>query len=103
MFALEENAVRALTLPHPTLLFAAIHIVLGRRKGEGGAGAFGGGEILFMVLKIIFVFYFKGILLSTLPLDFKASKKSISVGLNMMQISPLSTVVESTSLGSSYC
>lgn len=102
MFALEENAVRALALPHPTLLFAAIHSVLGRGKGAGRAEAFGGGEILFIVLKIIFVFYFKGVFLSTLPLDFKASEKSISVGLNTMQISPPS-VVGSISLGSSYC
>lgn len=100
---MEENTVRALALPHPTLLFAAIHIVLGGGKGGWRAKAFGGGEILFMVLKIIFIFYVKGVFLSTLPLDFKASEKSVSVGLNMMQISPPSSVVGSTSLGSSYC
>lgn len=84
------------------IAFCSHSLCFREREVSRESWSFGGGEILFIVLKIIFVFYFKGVFLSTLPLDFKASEKSISVGLNTMQISPPS-VVGSISLGSSYC
>lgn len=67
-------------VPHYFFLQPFKLFVLGRGKAGGRAGAFGGGEIMFMVLKIIFVFYFLGVILGMLPLDIRTSKKSISIG-----------------------
>lgn len=75
MFALEENAVRALALPHPTLLFAAIHSVLGRGKGAGRAEAFGGGEILFILLKIIFCLLLQGCIFEHITFGFQSFRE----------------------------